>query len=284
MFNFNITAKPDYDSLNKTKKKSKNKLQASKNRAHQAVELEWLQQFVNTRVFIGLLVLIALLSIPYIFPNEDILPIGKIRVSGEYKQLDIKKVNQNLQAYLDKGFFSVDIKTIQQQISQQPWIRTVSVKRIWPDQLHVDIKERQAIARWDDNHLLSKQAVIFEADSEKFVQLPRINGYSGQSLELLRRYKQMQLEFSRHGILITEMTEDNKGALSLVLNKNLKVSIGSENNETKIQHLLAAYPKQIKPRVEKIKHIDFRYSNGFAIAWKDEYRSDDLKQRGNKNV
>ena len=270
----------------KVNKKAKKKLQASRNQTHEAIELVWLQQFFTAKVVTILIILGTVFSIPFLLPSDDLLPIDKILVSGDYQHIDKKRINDKLNSYLGKGFFSVDIKLIQNSISQEPWIETVSVKRIWPSELHVSLIEKEAVARWDSDHLLSKHAVIFEADSKKFDHLPRINGYSGQSKKLLQRYSRMQQNFSMHGIQITEMSEDSKGALSLLLNKKIKVSIGSENNEMKLKHLLAVYPQQIEPRIEQIKHIDFRYNNGFAIAWTEEHirQLDDAKKRGNQNV
>ena len=270
----------------KVNKKARKKSQASRNQAHESIELAWLQQFFTAKVVAILIIFAALFSIPFLLPSDDVLPIDKIVVSGEYQHINKVRMNTELRSYLGKGFFSVDIKSIQQSISLEPWIKTASVKRIWPGQLHINLIEKKAVARWDSEHLLSKQAVIFEADSKQFSDLPRINGYPGQSLELLQRYSQMQLNFSRHGILISEMSEDSKGSLSLLLNKKIKVSIGSENNEMKLKYLLAVYPQQIKPRIEQIEHIDFRYNNGFAIAWTEDYikQLDDAKKGSNKNV
>ncbi len=288
LVNSNKNSKQGSLQFNKAKKKTKNKPQASKKQSVEIVELEWLKQFVNRQFLTLFFVLSVIISAIYLLPKEDILPINKIEISGSYKQLKMGEINQNLEAYLGQGFFSVDIKVIQKNLSLEPWVETVSVKRIWPNQLHVSLKEKQAFARWDSKHLLSMQAEIFKADSKNFLHLPRINGYSDQSAELLQRYSEMQSEFSIHGIRITELTEDSKGALNLVLNERLKVNIGSENNNLKIKNLLAVYPKQIKPRAEYIKTIDFRYSNGFSIAWTDEYlnleQPGDSKKRGNNNV
>ncbi len=274
--------------LSRPKKKSKAKPQASKKQSREAVELEWLKQVITRKVATVFIVVAVIISAVLMLPKDDFLPIEKIIISGDYEQLNMERIKNNLDNYLGQGFFSVDIKYIQRNLSREPWIDTISVKRIWPDKLHVSLKEKQAIARWDGKHLLSDKAVIFSADSKTFTHLPRINGYSGQSVELLNRYGEIQYEFSKLGIHIAEMIEDSKGALSLVLNGKLKVSLGSENNDLKIKKLLSVYSDQIKPRAEHIKHIDFRYSNGFAIAWTDQYlnlkKSGDSKKRGNKNV
>ena len=268
------------------KRKLKKKSQASRKQNHQVIELVWLREFFTKKVATVLLILAVLLSVPLLLPDDDFMPINKIRVSGNYQQINTDNINTILDSNLGKGFFSVNIKSIQRSINLQPWVDTVSVKRIWPRELHVRLIQKKAVARWDSENLLSQQAVIFKADSQAFNHLPLISGYSGQSKELLQRYNQIQHEFSRHGIVVTEMSEDSKGALSLLLNKKIKVSIGSENRDMKLRHLLAVYAQQIKPRTEQIKHIDFRYNNGFAIAWKDDYlkQLDDAKKRSNKNV
>lgn len=261
------------------KKKSANKKrQAQRNNIEPAFEINWNMKWMKVLLAVALIA-----AIPFMLPGGQWLPIEKIQLSGSFKQLDSKIFEHQLKAFLGKGFFSVDIQAVQQLVNQQPWVRSVSVRRIWPNQLHVAVVEKVAIARWDEGHLLSRQAVIFEADSRVFKQLPLINGYSGQTRALLQRYSQIQQRFAVHGMGITEMREDSKGSLSLLMNNQLRISLGSENNDMKIKRFLAVYPLQIKPRAEHIKHIDFRYSNGYAIAWKKEYLKK-LDSRGNKNV
>lgn len=262
---------------------AKSKTQARKKIHEQNQSMQWSW---NPRIVAALMVIVVLASIPFLLPREEWLPITKIRLSGQFKELNTEVLEKKLEIYLGQGFFSVDIKSIQQLLSSNPWVRNVSVRRIWPNQLQVRVQEKQAIARWDEKHLLSAEAMVFEADSQPYRSLPLINGYSAQTLDLLQRYHQMQQQFATHGIQITEMREDNKGSLKLLLNNQLSVSLGSSENALKIQHLLAVYGAQIQPRVEHIEHIDFRYSNGFAIAWKKEYlqQMGELQKRGNKNV
>lgn len=262
---------------------AKAKTQARKKTQVQSQSLAWSW---NPRIVIALLVIALLSSVPLLLPREEWLPITKIRLSGQFKELNTEVLEKKLEVYLGQGFFSVDIQSIQQHLSSNPWVQNVSVRRIWPNQLQVRVKEKQVIARWDEQHLLSTQAQIFEANSQPYQSLPLINGYSGQTVELLQRYQQMQQQFAVHGIQITEMREDTKGSLNLLLNNHLSVSLGAVDNELKIEHFLAVYAPQIKPRAEHIEHIDFRYSNGFAIAWKKEYlqQMGELQKRGNKNV
>lgn len=266
---------------NKRKKVSKSKKQAKRTVAKESFEFH-----LNKRLLFIISILLILAGLVSLLPKEDLLPIDKITLHGSFNQLDTKEIELQLEPFLGQGFFSVDIQGIQQKISEQPWIKNVSVRRIWPNRLTVSVKENQAYARWDDHHLISTEAVIFKAESNKFSHLPLINGYSGQSVELLNQYVELQQKFLPFDISLTEFHEDSKGAISLLLNNQLLVNLGSENNRQKIQHLLAVYPEQIKTRTEHIQYIDFRYSNGFAIAWKKEYlkKIGKLDKRSNTNV
>jgi len=262
------------------KKSQKNNKQARRNVKREAIKVQ-----LNNKVLALVAVGFTLALIIGLLPKQNWLPIEKIRISGNFKYLDTTVIERQLEDYLGHGFFSVDIQHIQQQISQQPWIKMVSVRRVWPDLISVDVKEKQAFARWSQTQLLDNEAVIFSADSSQFGDLPLINGYSGNSEKLLKRYVQLKQQFSGQDITLSEIKVDSKGALTLLLNNQLKVSLGSDHNDQKIYHMLTVYSKQIQSRSQHIEHIDFRYSNGFAIAWKKEYLEQlGQLQRGNKNV
>lgn len=274
-----------------TKAAAKKKTQAKKKQAEQPLEFIWLQNFlhllVTHKVKAGLLaVLVMIFSLPMVMAKTQWLPIEKIILSGQFVQLKTDVLEKKLKPYLGKGFFSVDIKEIQASLVLQPWIAKVSVRRVWPDQINVSVEEKRAVARWDDMNLLSDRAVIFKQESSMFNHLPKVNGYREQSGELLTRYGKLQKQFSALGLQVNELNEDGKGATNLLINEQIRINLGSENNEQKIKHLLAVYKKQIQPESEHIRYIDFRYSNGFAIAWKENYLQQraKTKKRGNRNV
>ncbi len=266
--------------------KKKNTTQARKKVARETRSYR-----IDKRILIAVVIFLTLTGLAQLLPKEEILPIKNIRLSGEFNHLQTKGVEQHLEKFLGRGFFSVDILAIQQTISQQPWVRSISIRRLWPDKLSVEVTEKQAFARWDDKHLLSTEGNIFKANTAKFKSLPIINGYSGQSRSLLKRYLEIQQQLAIYDIKLSEIREDGKGALSLLLNNSLSVSLGSDNNGQKIKHFLAVYAQQINPRADNIRYIDFRYSNGFAIAWEKEIQPQNISlnrpattKRGNNNV
>lgn len=265
-----------------TKSKMKvNSRQASRQKAREPFNMKWIKPAVFIAVPLLLITTLILAT-----PEQELLPIDKIRIAGTFTHLDSSKIEDQLKPYLGKGFFSVDILEIQHLLKQQAWIKNVSVRRLWPNQIRVSIVEKEAVARWDDDHLLSTEAIVFGAETRVFKHLPVIHGYRGQSVELLTRFTSLQHKFYEYGLQVREMSEDSKGALGVKLGNGLAINLGSVDNEEKIDSFLAVYREQIKPRLEHIRHIDFRYSNGFAIAWNKDYLKNmsSAGKRGMKNV
>jgi len=267
-------------------KKSAKKLQARKNKTSEINEFLWLKKHLSAKFIFTIFIISIAIMTPYYLAESDIMPIEKIRMQGAFKQLDIAAVKSQLESYLGQGFFSVDIQSLQQKIHQQPWIKSVSIQRVWPGELSVTIHEKKALARWDKRHLLSSNGVVFEAAGKDFDSLPLVTGFIGESASLLQQFQQLQSRFSVLGLTISELRKDRKDALFLKLNNHLLLRFGSDNIELKIKHFLSVYPVVIQPNLAAIKAIDFRYSNGFAIAWKDGAQpvQEKPKKRSRKHV
>ena len=112
------------------------------------------------------LLLPLLLGGAYIQQVEQLLPIKKISISGSFEYLDQQEIESALRRYIGAGFFSLDIHQVQRRLHENPWTESVSVRRVWPDQLKVAIVEKKPVARWDEHHLLSDKASVYLAETK----------------------------------------------------------------------------------------------------------------------
>lgn len=267
---FRKTAKPVQQGV--TRKKTKPATQARKksaNTQHPAMHPEILLKALwQYRKSLLLLTVFLVAVIVYLLPKSSWLPLDQIRIQGSFQHLDEQRVKQLLQPYLGTGFFIVDIEQLQQRLIELPWVANASVQRHWPDRIDVAITEHSAYARWDENRLLSRKGILFEASAAEFAGLPQIQGYAAESQQVLERYLQLLARFSAQGLGISEYHEDAKGAVSLRLNNEIAINFGSIDSEQKIASFLDIYPLAIAAKATQIQSIDFRYSNGFAIGWK----------------
>lgn len=218
----------------------------------------------------GFLLLPLMLGGYYLQQMEELLPIRTIQLSGSFEYLDQGEVEQALQQYIGQGFFSLDIHQLQKVLHQKSWTESVSVRRVWPDKIRVTITEKEPVARWDERHLLSNTASVYLADTGAFAHLPLVNAASHQPQWALRQFYALQARFERVDERVLALRVDSRGALDIELINGLQIKLGRSDIDRKIERLASIYLQQILPRREQIERLDLRYSNGFAVAWKQE--------------
>lgn len=218
----------------------------------------------------GFLLLPLMLAGLYLGQAQQILPIRSIQLMGDFKHLDRRELEGDLQMYIGQGFFSLDIHRLRQSLREKSWSESVSVRRIWPDRIRVEIHEKKPVARWDENHLLSDSARIYLADSGAFAHLPLVHADNHQPAWVLDQFHRLQARFEAVDERLVSLRVDSRGAFEVELINGLQIKFGRDDIDRKIDRLANIYLQQILPRREQIDRLDLRYSNGFAVAWKKE--------------
>lgn len=62
------------------------------------------------------------------------------------QRLDESSVTEIFAADVGRSLFAVPLAERRRAILDQPWVRTASVARVWPDQLWIDVEERKPVA------------------------------------------------------------------------------------------------------------------------------------------
>jgi cell division protein FtsQ len=74
-------------------------------------------------------------------------PITSVRIAGEFINVSRAEMQQLMDKFLPSGFFELDVAAVRREAQGIPWVRRISVRRIWPDSLHVAVVERVAQPR-----------------------------------------------------------------------------------------------------------------------------------------
>jgi len=61
----------------------------------------------------------------------------------------------------ERGFFNLDIATIQKEVEALPWVDKAYVRRVWPESISVHLEEHSAVARWGREGLVSDNFKLF---------------------------------------------------------------------------------------------------------------------------
>ncbi len=226
------------------------------------------------------------LATAWVWRLDTIMPIRTIQLAGSFEHLDQGEVEALLRPYIGQGFFSFDIRSLQQTLHARSWADSVSVRRVWPDKLKVVIVEKKPLARWDDKHLLSDRALVFAADTAAFGHLPLLHAVNHPPGWVLERYREFEARFTAVDETVVALRVDSRGAFDIELINGLEIRLGRSDVERKIARLVSIYGDQILPRREQIRSLDLRYSNGFAVAWRADAlrRSDEASLWSNSNV
>ncbi|MFT5657979.1 MAG: cell division protein FtsQ [Gammaproteobacteria bacterium] len=247
-------------SFRKTSAQAKKKTVANKD-----FEFRW------RGIYTWLLIIVPLFGgISYLVQNHTFLPIKTIQLSGSFQHINQQEVETALRPFVGEGFFSLDIQKVRNILRDKPWAESVSIRRVWPDRVLIQIVEKKPVARWDEDHLISDKANIYLANVDAFQALPRVHGANVQAERLLIQYYDFAERFSALGETVRVVNIDSRGAIDIELAQGFKIKLGREEVERKIGRLVSIYQQQIKPRRTEIQQLDLRYSNGFAVAWKKE--------------
>ena len=228
-------------------------------------------EFKWHRSYSWLLVLVPFIGAAvYLSYQDTLLPIRTIQLSGTFRYIDQQEVESAVQPAIGEGFFSLDINRVQQTLGDKPWVESISIRRIWPDRLDIAIVEKRPVARWDDSHLLSDKAVVYRARTKAFAELPLVYTAGNNPGQMLDLYYRLAGRFAALNETLVVVRKDSRGALDMQLANGLKIKVGRSDIERKIARFMVIYRAHILPRQADIQALDLRYSNGFAVAWKEE--------------
>ena len=195
------------------------------------------------------------------------LPIKHVSVRGDFHHLSPENLEERVSKVVRGGFFNVNVETINRILSEEPWVREVTVKRVWPDAITVYIKEQEAVALWRDEGLLNDNAELFSPDPSTFpANLPGLYGPEGSYSLLLGTYHYIQ-ELLPAELEIGELILNDRRAWEVKFKNGIRVLLGRSDVEERIKRFARHVPGELGAQIGEIGSIDMRYTNGFSIHW-----------------
>lgn len=203
----------------------------------------------------------------------NVLPIKTVNVVGELKWVQQAGLKAAMLGKVDAGFFNINVKSLKQSVENMPWVRTVSVRRVWPDSIELNIKEQQPTARWGERYLLNSAGLLFRPNSNNIpMDLPVLIGPEGQHKQLLRKYQALRSLLSEAHLRIAALNISDRRAMELKLDNGIRLLFGrvseASDAQTAVKRFVKACKNGLAKRLVNIELIDLRYTNGFSVRWK----------------
>jgi cell division protein FtsQ len=189
-------------------------------------------------------------------------------------------IREALERGLAGSVLATPLAPIRDALDDHPWVREVSLRRVWPNRFLFQIQEHEPVAAWRDGRLLNRQGELFTADrawaqTEAEVlygcRLVELSGPVGSQARVLTRAAQTQRILESYGFSLKALTLSDQFAWQVSLSDGLEVALGQDELPTPWDQRLGAL-SQVMQRIavepsnqSSFVRVDLRYANGFAF-------------------
>ncbi len=206
------------------------------------------------------------------------LPLSRLVVTGETYYTTHDNIRQAILSLGASGtFMSQDVDIIQQQIERLPWIKQVSVRKQWPDELKIHLVEYVPVARWNDLYMVDADGVSFSVPAshigKETIPMPMLYGPEGSEKEVLAGYHSMSyvLKANKFTLKVASMTA--RRSWQLVTSDDVRIELGRGEPIKRLNRFIELYPalqQQGQNEHKRISYVDLRYDSGAAVGWMPE--------------
>ena len=197
-------------------------------------------------------------------------PVRVISMDGSFQRVSPGQIEKAVAPFASAGFMSADLDDIQRAVEALPWVDHARIQRRWPNSLHVTVIEQTAAARWGESGLLNTRGELFvRAAAHVPAELPRLSGPEGTESQVAQRYLSAQGRMLEAGMRIAALRLDERGAWEMDLDSGVTVRLGRRDVDERIDRFIHTASQVIAHRLNEITYVDMRYSNGFAIGWRN---------------
>ncbi|MEO9522768.1 MULTISPECIES: cell division protein FtsQ/DivIB [Marinobacter] len=171
--------------------------------------------------------------------------------------------------WIGKSYFATDLSEIKDSLERRPWVESAAVRRVWPDRLAIDIREKKPLAYWTDGRLVSRTGELFlPPNPEVAGRLPKLAGPDERVRDVIRMAQTMSEQLVGHGLNFAGLSLEQRGAWTLKLANGIEVVLGRDQVEQRFERFITVYETRLASRSDEVSRVDARYTNGVAVQWK----------------
>ena len=199
----------------------------------------------------------------------DRWPVTQLTVQAEFKHVSAEQIRAVVQPRLGKGFFALNLDTVQKAVAALPWVESVEASKRWPDTLLLRVYERQPFARWNSDQLISREGKVFTVpNAADYNQLPDLHGPDDHLAEVVSFFADAQKAFLGTHLKISGVTLTERGSWSVATASGAQIVVGDRNQAgRRLSRFLDVYPQMVAGHDQGFVYADLRYTNGFAVKW-----------------
>ena len=221
-----------------------------------------------TQAGVALLMLVVGYAVWLKLMDPQTLPLQQVTLEAPFEKITKEQLHKLVSEQVNGGFFSVDVAAVTDAVSTLAWVDTVEVRRVWPDALHVTVKEQVPLARWRDQALVNVRGELFFPAVESFpAGMVTLHGPDNSVASMAHQFSVFNQSIELADLNMKRIVLSQRRAWELELNDGVTVVLGRSDMEKRLQRFVQFY-SPLFAAAEKVRRIDMRYTNGFAVQWR----------------
>ena len=194
--------------------------------------------------------------------------VRSLSFEGEFRHVDQQALTTAVMDSVRGNFFLLDLDAIRERARAVPWVHEVTVRRRWPDGVHIRFGEQQLVARWGKHGWVNAQGEhVTLQGREGPAGLPLLTGPDGMQQRVLEHYRSLNDILTPVQLQVAALTLTDRHSWNIVLHNGLVLTLGREEPEPKVERFARVYPRALAAQVARAKRVDLRYTNGFSVEW-----------------
>jgi cell division protein FtsQ len=200
--------------------------------------------------------------------RSPLFPLRTVEIVTPLKQAPRESVERAVRESIGGNFFGARLDEVRRALEQLPWVRSVELRRTWPDRVEVAIEEHVAIARWGASALVNTHGERFAGKGGE--ALPLFIGPDGSEAEVAARYRRFSRILAPLDVALERVVLTPRYAWQLRLANGLNIMLGRDADlaEQRLRRFVDVYRDSVARVRGSHDYVDLRYANGFAMRVK----------------
>jgi cell division protein FtsQ len=204
--------------------------------------------------------------------------INKVNTTG-INYLSTKALNTWTGTIIGENIFQLDLSEFSEKLAAHPWIYSAAVRRVFPQGINIEIKERTPFARikLDKLYIMDNYGILLGPEASNLTKLPLITGIAAKNptpgnnvadKEIIRGLKAM------HNLNLLSMFKKNP-IESVHINSKSRITFLTKNQSVRVYMRPGMVKQSLKnltlviDTIEKnepnLKYIDLSFKNKVVI-------------------
>jgi len=222
---------------------------------------EVLSQLLKKLIY--LLIVLSIAGLIYLFDNSNLLePKIYWDIDGDLAT-QTYQYDELIEPLLSNKYF-INLSELKDKVEEYPWVKEVSVQRIFWNRIRVTIKNHDIAMRWGSEGYISSSGVLFK---------PNFSIISDKPIAIVSEDKigQFYIDFTNYKSILdpVKITHFERSNIDqLTLDSNIKIILGYQKQNERLELFVKVYENLKKYKKVRTRGIfDMRYPKGFALSY-----------------